>query len=142
MSDLADALELPRANIALNAAAVPGTVSAVGLDWGDTTRNGGTTPLGQDWDVVLLTDVLFVPAAIPPLVETIDSLCGPATRVLSCCEHRFPGATSFYEQMERRGFEVVRVPNEHLHDLYRGDVFHVYWMHRRGPATGSSDAPL
>lgn len=126
ITDLAEALELPRKNIALNFKDEQANISVAALDWNDAAK--GHTSLPADWDIIICTDILFVPEAIPPLVQTIAVLSGPHTRVLSCCEHRFEEATQFYEMMRAAGFRVDRVPNEELHELYRGDAFHVYWF--------------
>ena len=60
------------------------TATAVPLPWGDTAL----AHLGAPLDWVLASDVLYCQAALPPFLATLRALCGPATRVLICAEHR------------------------------------------------------
>lgn len=105
-------------------------LSSAAVRWGDRAAAG---PLGT-FDVVLCADVLFSDEAVPPLVRSIADLTRPGSCVLSCCEHRWPGATKFYELLAAAGFSVDRVPASDQPPAFRHPSLHLFRATRlQGP---------
>eukprot|EP00038_Savillea_parva_P008698 m.178631 g.178631 ORF g.178631 m.178631 type:complete len:322 (-) comp14582_c0_seq1:45-1010(-) len=126
ITDVADRLPLIRSNMRLNSN-VTGVVSAAVLPWGDTDAAAAVVKdAGTLFDVVLCSDVLFSIEAIEPLVQSIAHVAAQHGTVLSCCEHRFPGAVLFYDRLRAHGFQVEAIPLSEQHALYHHESIHLY----------------
>jgi len=116
-----------RDSLLLSLRATPSKVRVEALDW--RRLEEARRRLGEfDFDVVLCTDLLFNDEAIPLLVDVIDAAASrrrPAV-VLSCCEHRWPGAERFYSLLEGRGFTVSPVESREQHPLFQHRSIHLF----------------
>jgi hypothetical protein len=101
------------------------------------------TGLKPPFDIILLSDVLYVEALNEPLAQTILALSAPWTSVLMSNEkrsERLEGA--FYRRMVEHWI-LGSVPQEQLHRRYRDESIRVFHMHRRDrPTNGTADRSL
>lgn len=116
LTDLPVALPQLQANVSANvpSAGWPLTPPAVlPLCWGeDHTR------FPSDWDLVLCSDIVYLPDTYPLLVETLTHLCErDAVVYLSSRIRREHGAHSFYEEHLPRRFQVELVHRDHAENI-------------------------
>lgn len=115
MTDIPELVPQMRANIEANMdSSSAGTVVAEPLVWGDipaAERLARESPP----DHILAVDCIYSEASARGLVETMDTLAHPRTRVLCMSEVRNQAAQDVFMEEARGLFEVVLMPTEAWH---------------------------
>lgn len=82
----------------------PGTVSP----W------GAVTDMGDDWDYIVGSDLIYSDESTPALLQTFLRSCGERTEIIMSMELRRQEDLNFYKRLVEVGFEFEKV---------RGDPF-------------------
>lgn len=125
LTDVAPLLPGLRANVEANG--LEGRVEIRELRWGEEE-------VGEEVDVVLMSDVFFDPEEMEGLGRTLRGVWGEGTRAWATSEVR-ASLGECLEALGREGFEVVELPEE-IRPLLRkpgeSSVFAVYLISRKG----------
>eukprot|EP01047_Picozoa_sp_COSAG01_P026081 COSAG01_NODE_1668_length_9563_cov_23.675613_11_plen_300_part_00 len=82
-------------------------VRAVALPWGEPLSPVARAAVGgTPCDCVLLCDVVYEPTLFPPLLRTLQELCGADTLILMAYRRRNPDEWKFFHELAREGFSV------------------------------------
>ncbi|XP_053723869.1 EEF1A lysine methyltransferase 3-like [Synchiropus splendidus] len=129
LTDLPLALTQLQANVNLNAPpggwlSVPPAV--LPLSWGqDHTR------FSSDWDLVLGTDIVYLPETFPLLLETLAHLCKRGATVYLSSKMRAEHKTSeFFEDYLSRRFHVELVEHDEEQNIH---IFRAHLTKDRSP---------
>ena len=134
-TDMPENIELLNRNIQLNFSELNSTdgashrMQAQSLLWGDLHAAAALFTQTR-WDLILCSDLLVLASSIDALVATIVALSHDNTITYSCMEHRFDDAVLLYERMRSAGFEVTRIEQAEMDQVFRGAAFHLYKMQR------------
>ena len=116
VTDLECNLPLLRDNVTSNGS----NVEVQALSWGAENarrvrreRNGGLP-----FDVIVASDVMYIPDCVPVLVATLKELCGKYTDVFLAYGRNRTAEESFLLAAERAGFTVTTLEAEELHEVY------------------------
>lgn len=116
LTDLPCNLRLLRANARANTKHLKGRARVAALSWGE--------PLGAElrgrWDVVVATDVFYARGAMGKLLESLETLAGPETRVMLAAGRNRHADEEFFEQA-RGGWAVEAVPRSEMHPTFSCD---------------------
>jgi len=137
-TDVPHQIALIEKNIALNGFT---QAKAMPLTWG-VIDSSTLNDLGKPFDLVLFSDLLFSSEGTTSLVDTLCSVCSENTLVLASNEHRWVGASDFYDLLRTRGFQVDHVDNQSLDAVFRGPDFYVIQARRVSQADGASKSLL
>ncbi|VFQ97737.1 unnamed protein product [Cuscuta campestris] len=107
----ARALDLLSHNISLNLdpSSVPGKLAPAKLEWGDGDDIGSVRRLsgGKGFDVILGTDIAYVPEAIAPLFATARELISLGGALILCHVPRRVDEPSILSTASESGFELA-----------------------------------
>ena len=104
------------------------------LEWGLTQSLSCVKGLGP-FDVIIGADIVYVEASGNALVETIDSLMGPTTRVCLAYGRNRQYLSHFLKAAKRRGIRFKQVPYKEHHQSYRAADIDIIWG-QRNPLVG------
>ena len=117
VTDLECNLPLLRDNVTSNGSS---KVEVQALSWGADNarrvrreRNGG-----MPFDVIVASDVMYVPDCVPVLVATLKELCGEDTDIFLAYGRNRTAEESFLLAAERAGFTATTLEAEELHEVY------------------------
>jgi predicted nicotinamide N-methyase len=116
VTDLECNLPLLRDNVSSNGSSA--TVEA--LSWGAANarrvraeRNGGLP-----FDVIVASDVMYIPECVPLLVATLKELCCQNSDIFLAYGRNRTAEESFLLAAERAGFTATTLEAEELHEVY------------------------
>ncbi|KAM9410622.1 EEF1A lysine methyltransferase 3-like isoform 2-T2 [Pholidichthys leucotaenia] len=123
LTDLPLALPQLQANVSANAPpsgwpSAPPTI--LPLSWGKDHMT-----FSSDWDLVLCTDIIYLPETYPLLVETLAHLCSNGAMVYLSSKMRKEHKTAgFYEEYlpSRFNVELLHRNDEHNNNIYRASL--------------------
>lgn len=98
LTDLIHVLPLLEANAKLNESELQGTVVVKECAW-------GITEVSQEFDMVVMSDVVYHPAAYAPLIKTLEEVAkrgGSSCGILWSHRHRNPHDHRFFRDFKQR----------------------------------------
>ena len=80
--------------------------------WGEpgtTTPWGAVTDMGDDWDYIVGSDLIYSDESTPALLQTFLRSCGERTEIIMSMELRRKEDLNFYKRLVEVGFEFEKV---------------------------------
>ncbi|KAJ3286087.1 hypothetical protein HK104_009186 [Borealophlyctis nickersoniae] len=97
------------------------------LDW---TVAAEAEALGQ-FDIILIADCMAWPELYPPLVDTLERLCGPKSIVIMAYERRnFEAEVDFFAMFGKK-FAFRNVPEEEQDDVCKAEDIYLFTGRKR-----------
>jgi len=106
-TDIAPALDLTVENVALNS--LGNRITTAKLDWASLEDR---EPLKGLYDIVLLSDLFYLPSLAQDFLDTLLSLCSPSTQVFLTYKYRTPVTIEPYLERLRANFDITYLVEE------------------------------
>ncbi|XP_041465886.1 protein-lysine methyltransferase METTL21D-like [Lytechinus variegatus] len=130
LTDLEEFVPLMELNIKNNQSALNGSATAKVLKWGEDISDINPLP-----ELVLMSDCVYYPEAVEPLVRTLCDLSKDGAAILCCYEERTIGqnaeAHQLFDKLMEPHFLVEEIPRQDLDPVYNSDEIHVMWYRRK-----------
>ncbi|KAK3279435.1 hypothetical protein CYMTET_12681 [Cymbomonas tetramitiformis] len=129
LTDMQHILPMTQANVDLNSKLLSeeaGTMSVQEHLWGSSTDH-----FRVPYDMIIGAECLYQPEHFEALLESIQGLSGPNTRIYMSYTDRGRGEHLFTPMLERVGFLVIKIPMAAMHDEYRGGRHHILRIQRK-----------
>lgn len=132
LSDLGTHVACMQQNVARNASVLRPSVQVhvTELSWGCAAHEAALLASHPQVDVILGTDVAYLPELYDPLLHTLRTIANDTTLVLLGLNRADTGM-AFFQRLEVQGFEYYKLADETLPSAYRGKDFGLFEIRRR-----------
>jgi len=123
-------MELLQHNIHINRP-LDSSTSTFPLVWGDRDQGEELlSHLGGPPDLLLVSDCVFYPDSVPPLVASLTQLCGPSTELLLSYEERESqeklDTVKLFFRLMSASFEWSKTPLSSHHPEFRSEDIQIF----------------
>jgi len=149
-TDMSDVLQLTQTNIDANAKVLTDSltstmrVSAAPLQWEKFVIDSTATNTQQQeeneqkqFDVILLSDVVWYMEGVVPLVATLRALTHSLSLIILCFQSRHIEVDLVFWDLIGKHFRVARIPSSRYHPLFKNPLVAIYELtlldHKKPP---------
>lgn len=116
-------------NCELNLCATPDRWAVKDAIWGvvgDVTAWGPVTDLGQEWDYIIGSDLIYSDDSTPHLMQTLRHSCRGKTEFIMSFELRRKQDLQFLTDLDGHGFSFRKVLASELHTTWQAEEIGVF----------------
>lgn len=135
MTELPNCTDVLQENAAANLAA-GGAWDVRECVWGkpgEVTSWGQVADLGQEWDYVVGSDLIYSDDSTPHLIETLVSCMSESCEFIMSMELRRARDKDFFTNLQKRGFSFRKIPSEEQHPVYQAEEIGVFSIRKKPP---------